>query len=97
MVHGTCADRADRGISESPLSCYSGCYADCWLSMVAFSSSSRPHLLYVPKTVHRPCTLRLWASKRRAAARRYAMPAPSSHIDCLPSALKRALLALPQS
>eukprot|EP00964_Phaeocystis_antarctica_P102862 scaffold68165_cov105-Phaeocystis_antarctica.AAC.1 len=51
-----------------PLGCYAGCYADCGLSIVAFSSS-RPHLQYVPKAVHRPCTLRLWPSKRRAAAR----------------------------
>ena len=95
--HGTC-DRAERGTSVSPpLGCYAGCYADRGLSIVAFSSSSRPHLQYVPEAVHRPCTLRLWASKRRAAARRYAMPAPSSHMDCLPSALERALLALPQS
>ena len=33
----------------------------------------------------------------RAAARRYARPTPSSHIDCPPSGLERALLALPQS
>ena len=95
-VHGTCADRAHRGISLSPSRLLRRLLRrplTFGLSIVAFSSSSPICAEGRPPAVHTAPPGQ--QTPRRSASVRHACA--NSHIDCLPSALERALLALPQS